>query len=102
MLMDIVWIDVIDARIHAEAMAFMYSEVVTRTARLRHNGVLHTPLVGSVGRRSASCVVLAMSHCRVLSIFKMEKCFFTSLLRYRSGDLILFVISLELFMSDPN
>ncbi|CAG01716.1 unnamed protein product, partial [Tetraodon nigroviridis] len=52
----------------AKAAAFMYSEVVTLAASLRHNGVLQTPVAGSVGRRVASCVVLATSHCQVSGI----------------------------------
>lgn len=72
MLMDIVLIGVMGAGIHAKAMAFMYSEVVAPTASLRHNGVLQTPPVSSVGRRSASCVVLAMSHCQVSNILRWK------------------------------
>lgn len=71
MLMDIVLIGVMGAGIHAKAMAFMYSEVVALTASLRHNGVLQTPPVSSVGR-SASCVVLAMSHCQVSNILRWK------------------------------
>ncbi len=73
MLMGIVWIGVIGAGTNAKAMAFMYSEVVAATASLRHDGVLQTPPAGSVGMRSASCVVLAMSHCQVSSM--VEKMF---------------------------
>ena len=72
MLMDIVWIGVIGPGTRAKAMAFMYSEVVTPAASLRHNGVLQTPPASSVGKMSASCVVLAMSHCQVSRILRWK------------------------------
>lgn len=72
MLMDVVWIGVIGAGTSAKAMAFMYSEVVAPTASLRHNGVLQTPPATSVGRRRASCVGLAMSHCQVSHILRWK------------------------------
>lgn len=109
MLMGIVRISVIGAGTNAKASAFMYSEVVAATASLRHNGVLQTPPASSVGMRSASCVVLAMSHGQVSSTVK--KCSFTSSLSgHRSGDLIMCLqkaetsskVSLEQSLSGPN
>lgn len=72
MLMDIVSINVIGAGTRAKAVDFMYSEVVALTASLRHNRVLETPPANTVGKRSASCVVLAMSHCQVSSILRWK------------------------------
>lgn len=59
---------VIGAWKFAKATAFVYSEVVTLAASLRHNGALQTPMASSVGRRVASCVVLATSHRQVSDI----------------------------------
>lgn len=43
MLMDIAWIGVIGTGTLAKATAFMYSEVVSPTASLRHSRILETP-----------------------------------------------------------
>lgn len=51
MLMDAVCIDVIGAGTSAKATAFMYSEVVTPTASLHHNGVLEMPSASAVGKK---------------------------------------------------
>lgn len=68
MLKDIVWIGVIGAGTYAKATAFMYSEVVASTASLRHNRILDELPASTVGKRNASCVVVAMSHCQVSNI----------------------------------
>lgn len=72
MLMDIVWIGVIGAGTCAKAMDFMYSEVVAPTASLHHYRVLETPPASTVGKMSASCVVLATSHCQVSGILRWK------------------------------
>lgn len=74
MLMDIVWISLMGAGTRAKAVPFMYGKVTPPTASLRHNGVLLTPPVSSVGRRSCQLCRSGRRPLPGVERFQEEKC----------------------------
>lgn len=74
MLMDVVWIGVMGAGTRAKAVPFMYGKVAPPTASLRHDGVLLTPPVSSVGRRSCQLCGSGRRPLPGVERFQEEKC----------------------------